>query len=150
SELSPITVLGEAPPRTTHVLPVIRSSPAPAALRAMLERLELGRRYDAHRLDLARVEGRLPGLECPDGDLAFPAADGSFDDLSLSVDCLLQHRRRLLSPSIDPGQPRRNVLVLGAGPGGLIAAIELRLRDHRVVVCEERQAYVRNRFMGVY
>ena len=31
-----------------------------------------------------------------------------------------------------------------------MAAIELRLRDHRVVVCEQREVYTRNRFIGVY
>jgi hypothetical protein len=150
AELTPIAVLTEAPPRTTHVPPVIRSSPMPSALRAMLERRELGRRYDALQVDLDGLEDRLPGLECAEGEVDFPASDASFEDLSLSVDCLLQHRKRLVSRSVDRSHPRRDVLVLGAGPGGLIAAIELRLRDHRVVVCEERQAYTRNRFMGVY
>jgi CRP-like cAMP-binding protein len=122
----------------------------PSSLRAMLERRDFGRRYDAVQVDLDGVQDRLPMLECPSGELQFLASDVSFEDLSLSVDCLLQHRKRLLSASLDRSHPRRDVLVLGAGPGGLIAAIELRLRDHRVIVCEQRQAYTRNRFMGVY
>jgi hypothetical protein len=148
--LSPIATLSEAPPRTMHSAPVMRSSPMPSSLRAMLERREFGRRYDAVQVDLEAIQDRLPILECPAAELEFLASDVSFEDLSLSVDCLLQHRKRLLSESLDRSRPRRDVLVLGAGPGGLIAAIELRLRDHRVVVCEERQAYTRNRFMGVY
>jgi CRP-like cAMP-binding protein len=148
--LSALAVLSEAPPRTSHSAPVVRSSPAPPALRAMLERREFGQRYDAIELDLDSLEDRLPTLECPTGDLQFLASDGTFEDLTLSVGCLLQHRRRLLAPSLDHSCPRRDVLVVGGGPGGLIAAIELRLRDHRVIVCEEREGYTRNRFMGVY
>ena len=150
ADLSPIAALSDAPPRTTHVPAAIRSSPMPAAVREMLERREFGRRFDALRVDLHELHDSLPGLECPEGDLVFPASDASFEDLTLSVDCLLQHRKRLISRSVDHSCPRRDVLVLGAGPGGLMTAIELRLRDHRVVVCEERQAYTRNRFMGVY
>ena len=150
AELSPIAALSDAPPRTTHVPSAIRSSPMPEAVREMLERREFGRRFDALQVDLDELHDSLPGLECPEGDLVFPASDASFEDLSLSVDCLLQHRKRLVSRSVDDSRPRRDVLVLGAGPGGLMTAIEFRLRDHRVVVCEERQAYTRNRFMGVY
>ena len=146
--LSQIATLGEAPPRTLHIAPVVRSSPMSPSLRTMLERREFGRRSDD--VDLDAVHDRLPPLYCPPGELSFLATDASFEDLSLSVDFLLQHRRRLLSPSVDRSRPRRDVLVLGAGPGGLIAAVELRLRDHRVIVCEQRQAYTRNRFMGVY
>jgi len=150
SELAPIAVLSEAPPRTRHVPSAIRSSPMPSAVREMFERREFGRRFDALCVDLDGLEDRLPGLECPEGNIGFPASDTSFEYLSLSVDCLLQHRKRLVSGSVEHTYPRKDVLVLGAGPGGLMAAIELRLRDHRVVVCEERQAYTRNRFMGVY
>jgi cyclic nucleotide-binding protein len=150
ADLSPIDALSEAPPRTTHVAAVSRSSPMPASLRDMLERRELGRRFDALRFDLDELAARLPALDAPEGNIAFPATDVSFDDLSLSIDCLLQHRKRLLSQFVDTSRPRRDVLVLGAGPGGLMTAIELRLRDHHVVVCEERQSYTRNRFMGVY
>src|SRR6185295_16992691 len=53
-------------------------------------------------------------------------------------------------PSINQNHPRRHVLVVGAGPGGLMTAIQLRLRDHQVVVCEQREVYTRNRFIGVY
>lgn len=148
--LLPIATLSEAPPRTIQSAPVMRSSPMPFSLRSMLERREFARTCDAVNVDLDLIEDRLPGLECPAGDIQFLASDASFDDLSLSVDCLLQHRRRLLSRTVDRSRPRRNVLVLGAGPGGLIAAIELRLRDHRVIVCEQREVYTRNRFMGVY
>lgn len=147
--LSPIATLSEAPPRTNSGS-VVRSSPMPSALRAMLERREFGRRHDAIQVDLEAIQDRLPTLECPTSDLQFLATDVSFEDLNLSVACLLQHRKRLLSASVDRSRPRKEVLVLGAGPGGLIAAIELRLRDHRVIVCEQRQAYTRNRFMGVY
>jgi len=121
--LTPIAVLSEAPPRTTHVPSAIRSSPMPAALREMLERREFGRRFDALRIDLDELGESLPGLDCPAGDLAFPARDESFADLSLSVDSLLQHRKGLISHSVDLSRPRRDVLVLGAGPGGLMAAI---------------------------
>ena len=148
--LSVIATLSEAPSRTMHIVPVMRSSPTPLALRAMLERREFGCRYDALDIDLETIQDRLPTLECPYGNLEFLASDVSFEDLSLSVDCLLQHRKRLLSWFVDRSRPRRDVLVLGGGPGGLMVAVELRLRDHRVILCEERQAYTRNRFMGVY
>jgi hypothetical protein len=120
------------------------------SLRAMLERREFGRSFDTVQVDLDTFEDRLPGLECPCGEIAFLASDTSFADLSFSVDCLLQHRKRLLSRTIDCSRPRRDVLILGAGPGGLIAAVELRLRNHQVIVCEQRDVYTRNRFMGVY
>lgn len=148
--LSPIATLREAPPRTGHSSPVMRSSPMPTPVRTMIERREFGRRYDADLVDLEAIQHRLPPLECPVGDIEFLASHASFEDFTLSVDCLLQHRQRLVSASVDRSHPRKNVLVLGAGPGGLIAAIELRLREHRVIVCEQRRAYTRNRFMGVY
>jgi Cyclic nucleotide-binding domain len=150
SEVSPIEVLDTAPPRTAHVPQVMRSSPMPSSLRAMVERRGFGRRFDAVRIRLDELEHDLPGMDCPEEDLVFPASAGSFEELALSVDCLLQHRKQLMSRLVDRSRARRDVLVLGAGPGGLIAAIELRLRDHRVVVCEQRRAYTRNRFMGVY
>jgi hypothetical protein len=122
----------------------------PLSLREMIERREFGRPFDGTQVDLAPFEERLPALECPAGPVQFLGNDCSFDDLSFSVDCLLQHRKRLISQMVDQATPRRDVLVLGGGPGGLIAAIELRLRDHRVIVCEQREVYARNRFMGVY
>ena len=148
--LSPLATLSEAPPRTLQCAPVMRSSPMSLGLRQMIERREFARRFDSIHVDLDPIENRLPGLECPAGDLQFAASDASFEDLSLSVDCLLQHRKRLLSLTVDRSHPRRDVLVLGAGPAGLIAAIELRLRDHRVILCEQREVYTRNRFIGVY
>jgi len=111
----------------------------PSSVRTILERREFGRRYDVHRIDLGPIEDRLPPLDCPSGDFEFLAADASFEALTFSVDSLLQHRKQLLSRSIDGAHPRRNVLVFGAGPGGLMAAVELRLRDHRVIVCEQRE-----------
>jgi hypothetical protein len=150
SGLATIALLGEAPPRTLHSTAIMRSSPLSFPVRAMIERREFGRRCDAVEVDLDPVRSRLPALECPEGPVEFLANDDAFENLSLSIDCLLQHRKTLLEPSLDRGLARRNVLVLGAGPGGLMAAIELRLRDHRVVVCEPREAYTRNRFIGVY
>lgn len=148
--VSVIMALNEAPPRTLHNAPIVRSSPLSSSVRAMLETREFGRRYDAIHMDLDGLQRRLPTLACPAGDLEFLADDRCFDDLSLSVDGLLQHRKRLLAPSINHALPRRHALVLGAGPGGLMAAIQLSLRDHRVVVCEQREVYARNRFIGVY
>lgn len=148
--VSVITALNEAPPRTLHSAPIVRSSPLSSSVRAMLETREFGRRYDAIQIDLEAIEHLLPALACPPGDVAFLADDRSFDDLNLSVECLLQHRKRLLAPSIDRDHPRKHVLVLGAGPGGLMTAIQLSLRDHRVVVCEQREVYARNRYIGVY
>jgi CRP/FNR family transcriptional regulator, cyclic AMP receptor protein len=148
--LSPITPLNDAPPRTLNNSAIVRSSPLPPSVRAMFEQREFGRQYDAAQADLDAIALDLPGLECPQDDVQFLASDHSFDDLSLSVDCLLQHRKRLLAPSLDLRRPRKNVLVLGAGPGGLMTGIQLSLRDHRVIVCEQREAYARNRYIGVY
>jgi CRP/FNR family transcriptional regulator, cyclic AMP receptor protein len=148
--LSVIAQLDEAPPRTLHSAPLVSSSPLSPAVRSMLETREFGRAYDTYPIDLDAISHRLPALECPPGDVQFLACDRSIDDLSLSVDGLLQHRKRLLSASIDPARPRRHALVLGAGPGGLMTAIQMRLRDHHVVVCEQREVYARNRYIGVY
>jgi hypothetical protein len=41
--LTPIATLSEAPPRTAQSTPVMRSSPMPFSLRAMLEQREFGR-----------------------------------------------------------------------------------------------------------
>ena len=90
----------------------------PSPVRAMLERREFGRRYDIEAIDLDPIRDRLPPLECPAGDFEFLADDRSFEDLTFSVDCLLQHRKRLLSGSVDRAYPRRDVLVFGAGPAG--------------------------------
>jgi hypothetical protein len=145
-----LTGLKAAPPRTLHNAALARSSPMPQTVRAMLERREFGRCYDAVALDLDAIQDRLPGLACPEGDVPFLANDRSFDELNLSVDCLLQHRKDLIAPSIAPDGKRRHVLVLGAGPGGLMTAIQLSLRNHCVVVCEQREVYARNRYIGVY
>jgi hypothetical protein len=150
SSFSTIAVLRAAPPRTSHNVAVVRSSPMPSALRAIVEHAAFGRRYDAIEADLTSIRTRLPTLDCPEGPVTFLAGDGSFDDLTLAVDCLLQHRKALLAASIDPLAPRRNVLVLGAGPGGLMTSVQLALRGHRVIVCEQREEYTRNRFIGVY
>jgi hypothetical protein len=148
--LSTIATLSEAPPRTLHSTAIMRSSPLSLAVRSMIERREFGRRFDDVEVDLEAIRDRLPGLDCPEGSVEFLADDGSFEALSFSIDCLLHHRKRLLEPSLNRALPRRDVLVLGAGPGGLMAAIELRLREHRVVLCEFREVYTRNRFIGVY
>ena len=148
--LSVITALTEAPPRTLNNVALVRSSPLPLDVRAMLERREFGRHVDTVPLDLEAIEERLPGLDCPPGDVQFLADDRTFDDLNLSVDGLLRHRKALIAPATAPANPRRDVLVVGAGPGGLMTAIQLRLRDHRVVVCEQRDTYSRNRYIGVY
>lgn len=148
--LSPIMPLNEAPPRTLNNAAIVRSSPLPSSVRAMIEQREFGRLYDGVQADLDPIASELPGLDCPQGDVLFLASDHSFGDLSFSVDCLLQHRKRLLAPSINRNRPRKNVLILGAGPGGLMTAIQLALRDHRVIVCEQREAYARNRYIGVY
>ena len=150
SGLSVIASLQEAPPRTLHNAPLVASSPLSPKVRSMLETREFGRAYDALPIDLDAISHRLPALECPAGPVEFPACDRSLDDLSLSVDALLQHRKRLVSPSVDPNRPRRHALVLGAGPGGLMTAIQMRLRDHHVIVCEQREVYARNRYIGVY
>ena len=39
----------------------------------------------------------------------------------------------LVAKTVDPDQPPRRAFVLGAGPGGLCAAVHLRLGDHHVV-----------------
>ncbi len=148
--VSVIAHLQEAPPRTFHNAPLVASSPLSPSVRRMLETREFGRAYDARPLDLDGISHRLPALGCPPGDVEFPACDRSFDELSLSVDGLLQHRKRLLSASLDPNRPRRHALVIGGGPGGLMTAVQLRLRNHHVVVCEQREAYSRNRYIGVY
>ena len=150
SGVAVITALAKAPLRTLHNAPLVRSSPLPSSVRAMLETREFGRRYDALPIDLDAMQDRLPELRCPDGDVEFLANDLSFDELSFSVDCLLQHRKRLIAPSISRERARKHVLVLGAGPGGLMTAIQLALRNHRVVVCEQRDEYARNRYIGVY
>lgn len=148
--LSVITPLEEAPLRTLNNPAIVRSSPLPPAVRAMFETREFGRRYDSIEIDPYTVGAELPGLECPQGDVPFLGSDHSLEDLNFSVDCLLQHRKRLLAPSVDLSRPRKHVLIVGAGPGGLMAAIQLSLRDHQVVVCEQREVYSRNRYIGVY
>jgi hypothetical protein len=150
SGLSTIAVQSEAPPRTLHSTAIMRSSPLSPTVRAMLERREFGRSCHAVDVDLEPIRAELPGIDCPSGPVEFLASEETFDALSFSIDCLLQHHRHLLAASIDRALPRRNVLVLGAGPGGLMAAIQMRLRDHRVVLCEPREVYTRNRFIGVY
>ncbi|HEX2255557.1 MAG TPA: hypothetical protein VHG92_02445, partial [Afifellaceae bacterium] len=142
--------LSVAPARTLHSAPLVKSSPLAPPVRAMLEAREFGRRFDAIPLDVASVEGRLPPLAMPQGEVAFLASDRSLEDLSLSVDGLLQHRKRLLAPTLDRRRPRRHVLVVGAGPAGLMTGVQLALRDHHVIVCEAREVYSRNRYIGVY
>jgi len=148
--VSVVTALNEAPSRTLHSAQLIKSSPLSSSLRTMLETRELGRRFDTVPMDVASIEDRLPQLTCPEGDVLFLASDHSLADLSLSIDGLLQHRKRLLAPTIDRNRPRRNVLVIGAGPAGLMAAIQMALRNHHVVICEQRDVYARNRYIGVY
>jgi Cyclic nucleotide-binding domain/HI0933-like protein len=148
--LSILTELRLAPSRTLHSEALVKSSPMSSSVRSMLEAREFGRRFDAIPLDVASIEDRLPPLECPEGPVEFLASDVSLEDLSLSVDGLLQHRKRLISRTIDQKRPRRHVFVLGAGPAGLMAAVQLSLRDHHVVVCEHREVYSRNRYIGVY
>lgn len=148
--LSVILSLKDAPPRTLNNVAIVRSSPLPFSVRAMLERREFGRGYHAVTADLEAVRKELPGLECPEDSIRFFASDQSIEDLEFSVDCLLQHRKRLLAPSVDLSRPRKRVFVLGAGPGGLMTAIQLSLRNHLVVVCEQREVYERNRYIGVY
>ncbi|HZZ94925.1 MAG TPA: cyclic nucleotide-binding domain-containing protein [Usitatibacter sp.] len=145
-----IAELDEAPSRTQHNAPLVASSPLPPAVRALLETRELGRPFDGMAMDLSAVADRLPGLACPEGDVAFPASDESFEGLAVSIEALLQHRKRLLAASIDRTDPPRRVLVMGAGPAGLMTAVQLALRDHHVVVCEQRESYARNRYIGIY
>lgn len=148
--VSVIAELREAPPRTPRGASVVRSSPLELSLREMIETRAFGKSYAALALDLEHLDLRLPPLGCPAGGVAFLASDRSLEDLSLCVDGLLLHRKRLIEATVERGRPRRHVLVLGAGPGGLMTAIELRLRDHSVVVCEAREVYTRNRFIGIY
>lgn len=148
--LSVLEGLSGAPPRTLHLPSIVRSSPLSPSVRAMIERRDFGGRYDGLGDEVPRLQERLPGLDCPAGDVEFLADCRSFEDLSASVDDLLSHRKRLLAPTLDARRPRRDVLILGAGPGGLMTAVQLGLRDHRVVVCEQHDAYTRNRFIGVY
>jgi len=150
ANVSVLTELNHAPPRTLHSAPLVKSSPLPSSVRSMIEAKEFGRRFDAIPLDVEAIQDRLPPLECPEGEVEFLAADSSLEDLNLSVDGLLQHRKRLVAGSIDRERPRRHVFVLGAGPAGLAAAIQLSLRDHHVIVCEQREVYSRNRSIGVY
>jgi hypothetical protein len=148
-----VSVLSElhvAPRRTLHNTSLVKSSPLSVSVRAMMEAREFGRRFDAVPLEVASLNDRLPTLECPEGDVIFAASDRSAELLSLSVDGLLQHRKRLLAPTLDRKRPRRHVFIVGAGPAGLVAAIQLSLRDHHVVVCEQREVYARNRYIGVY
>jgi hypothetical protein len=46
--------------------------------------------------------------------------------------------------------PRRKIVVIGAGPVGLTAAIILALRGHSVVLVEKRELNVRGRMIGLY
>ena len=148
--VSVLTELRQAPSRTLHSAPLVKSSPLSSSVRAMLEAREFGRRFDAIPLDVESIQERLPPLECPEGDVEFLASDHSLEDLNLSVGGLLQHRKRLIAPMIDHERPRRHVFVLGAGPAGLVAAVQMSLQDHHVVVCEQREVYSRNRYIGVY
>jgi len=150
SDVAMIAALSEAPWRTLHNAPLVHSSPLSSSVRAMLEAREFGRRYDTFQIDLDAIQHRLPELHCPSSDVEFLANDRSLGELNFSVDCLLQHRKKLIAPSIDLSRPRKHVMVLGAGPGGLMVAIQLSLRNHRVVVCEQREIYARNRYIGVY
>jgi Cyclic nucleotide-binding domain len=148
--LSVLTELRLAPSRTLHSEALVKSSPLSSSVRSMLEEREFGRRFDAIPLDVESIEELLPPLECPERDVEFLASDLSLEDISLSVDGLLQHRKRLIAQTIDRKRARRYVFVLGAGPAGLMTAVELSLRDHHVVVCEQREVYSRNRYIGVY
>ena len=150
SAVSVIASLVEAPTRTPRETGTVRSSPLALSSRDIIETRAFGRSFEALQIALDDIDIALPGLECPPEGPTFLASDRSFEELSLSVDALLQHRKRLLLAESTRTAPRRRVLVLGAGPGGLMTAIELRLRDHDVVVCETRQRYTRNRFIGMY
>jgi cyclic nucleotide-binding protein/putative NAD(P)-binding protein len=142
--------VGVAPPRTLHSAPLVKSSPLSPPVRSMIEAREFGRRFDADLFDVAAAEQQLPGLTAPQGDVLFLADDTSLDSLSESVDVLLQHRKRLLSRTAGGKTGRRRVLIIGAGPAGLISAVQLALRDHHVVLVEQRDVYSRNRYIGVY
>lgn len=150
ANVSVLAELNEAPPRTLHSAPLVKSSPLPSSVRSMLEAKEFGCRFDTMPLNVEAIQDRLPPLECPEGEVEFLAADSSLQDLNLSVGGLLQHRKRLVAGTVDRERPRRHVFVLGAGPAGLAAAIQLSLRDHHVIVCEQREVYSRNRSIGVY
>ncbi len=150
SGVAVLTALKDAPSRTLHNAPLVQSSPLPRSVRAMLETRAFGRCYDAFPVDLEAIQHRLPALPCPSGDVEFLANDRSFDELNFSVDCLLQHRKKLVAASVDRNRRRKHVLVLGAGPGGLMTAVQLSLRNHRVILCEQREVYGRNRYIGVY
>jgi hypothetical protein len=146
SGVSVIQELRDAPART----PRTRSSPLELLMRDMIETRSFGRSCDTIEIDLHGLDELLPPLECAGDSAAFYASGRSLEDLSLCVDALLVHRRRLVDRTVDRGLPRRHALVLGAGPGGLMTAIELRLRNHAVVVCESREVYTRSRFIGIY
>jgi len=148
-----LSILSEhstAPSRTVHCDAVTKSSPLPLAVRSILETRAFSRRFDAVPLDLAPIEDLLPGLECPKGNVPFLVDESSLENMRLSVDALLDHRKKLITKTIDRRRPRRQIFILGAGPAGLMAAVQLSLRDHNVVVCEQREEYARNRHIGVY
>ena len=148
--LAVIQPLTDAPARTSQSIALVRSSPLPLRVREMMEHREFGRRYDTIDQDTTSLTPALPGLACPQGHVEFLADDTSFADFTLSVDGLLQHRKSLLAPQLRAEHPRRHALIIGAGPGGLMSAVQLSLRNHLVVVCEQREAYSRNRYIGVY
>src|SRR6185503_95987 len=142
--------LDVAPSRTLHSAPLVKSSPLSPPVRSMIEAREFGRRFDIDLFDVAAAEQQIPGLAAPQGDVLFLADDASLDSLSESVDVLLQHRKRLLSRTAGGKTARRRVLIIGAGPAGLISAVQLALRDHHIVLVEQREVYSRNRYIGVY
>ena len=148
--LSVLLELREPPARTLQSEAIMASSPLPLSIRSMIETKDFGRRFDERLLDIKSIGSLLPPLECPEGDVSFMVNDTSLDDMILSVDGLLQHRKWLVEQKINRSRPRRRVFILGAGPAGLMAAVQLRLRDHDVVVCEQRETYSRNRHIGVY
>ena len=149
-EIHVLAELDVAPSRTLHSAPLVKSSPLSPPVRSMIEAREFGRRFDIDLFDVAAAEQRLPGLTAPQGDVLFLADDASLDSLSESVDVLLQHRKRLLSRTASGKTDRRRVLIIGAGPAGLISAVQLALRDHHIVLVEQREVYSRNRYIGVY
>ena len=149
-EIHVLAELDVAPSRTLHSAPLVKSSPLSPPVRSMIEAREFGRRFDIDLFDVAAAEQQLPGLTAPQGDVLFLADDASLDSLSESVDVLLQHRKRLLSRTAGGKTDRRRVLIIGAGPAGLISAVQLALRDHHIVLVEQREVYSRNRYIGVY
>ena len=149
-EIHVLAELDVAPSRTLHSAPLVKSSPLSPPVRSMIEAREFGRRFDIDLFDVAAAEQQLPGLTAPQGDVLFLADDASLDSLSESVDVLLQHRKRLLSRTAGGKTGRRRVLIIGAGPAGLISAVQLALRDHHIVLVEQREVYSRNRYIGVY